>query len=321
MHRFAIVGLLLLVALPRLEAQPKTLAGHDLRIRPVGQATFTPQTPHVGVEVVHDAESKATLYLSEAGHLAVTTYQVPAARTVAESLYAHELRVRTAEEATFTKQTQAFSVEAFRDVLTNRLLYATDSKHVAVSELPTTFPPQGEPVFQYGLTFRVRAANESQWKDAKQYGVEVYKDSYTGRLVYISQTGSIATYPAPTTFDPAKIKGAKSLYGMGLLIRKAAEVTDATTKPNLGVEVFADPNSGAFVYISETGSVAVVAPTTNVQQNQKPLRTHGLRVKCRKGTDRDFMQAVSVGVEVFRDLHTGNMVWASEHGSLAVLRK
>ena len=48
------------------------------------------------------------------------------------------------------------------------------------------------------------------------------------------------------------------LHGMNLKSRKSAEgdFSDKTTK--FGIEVFKDENNGNLIYISETGSIAVV---------------------------------------------------------------
>ena len=321
MTRLATLGLLLALAADAA-AQPKTLAGHDLRVRPGGQKDFNPATPHVGIEVVHDPAGGALLFVSETGALAATPYAVPGGKNAAESLFAHDVRVRKATEATFTKDTKKFGIEVFRDLLTNKLLYACEAKTLAVADVPANLKTDGEPTFLYGLTFNVRPAKEAAWEKAKAFGVEVYKDGFTGGLFYVCDTGAVATFAAPTQLKLDAIKAAKNLHGLNLLVRKADEVKDSTATGNLGVEVYADPNTGGLVYISETGSLSVVAPPAEVKKNQKPIRTHGLRVKSRKGNDRDFTkEATPFGIEAFIDGHTGYLLYASETGSIAVVKK
>jgi hypothetical protein len=54
-------------------------------------------------------------------------------------------------------------------------------------------PPETKgPKWLHGLDFKVRKGGDSEWKDARKYGVEVFRDENTGNLVYISETGSIA---------------------------------------------------------------------------------------------------------------------------------
>jgi hypothetical protein len=48
-------------------------------------------------------------------------------------------------------------------------------------------------------------------------------------------------------------------HGMTIKARKAAEATFADAQ-RFGIEVFRDENNGNLIYISETGSIAVVPP-------------------------------------------------------------
>jgi len=49
----------------------------------------------------------------------------------------------------------------------------------------------------HGLELKVRKAGEAYFtKDTRKFGVEVFQDESTNRLVYISETGSIAVVPA-----------------------------------------------------------------------------------------------------------------------------
>ena len=72
--------------------------------------------------------------------------------------------------------------------------------------------------------------------------------SQSGSLVYSQGKGSKA----------ADIKPPKWQHGLNVLVRKGDEdnFTDKTRK--YGIEVFRDENNGNVIYISETGSIAVV---------------------------------------------------------------
>jgi hypothetical protein len=53
---------------------------------------------------------------------------------------------------------------------------------------------------------------------------------------------------------------------------------------------------------------------------KKPLWTHGLDLKVRKGGEEDFNKDTKkYGIEVFKDENTGYLVYISETGSIAVV--
>lgn len=56
----------------------------------------------------------------------------------------------------------------------------------------------------------------------------------------------------------AKAKPAESKYGLEMQVRKAGEAGFNKDTKKYGVEVYRDENNGNLVYISETGSIAVV---------------------------------------------------------------
>jgi hypothetical protein len=56
----------------------------------------------------------------------------------------------------------------------------------------------------------------------------------------------------------AKAKAPEWRHGMELRVRKAGEPDFNPATKKYGIEVFRDENNGNLVYISETGSIAVV---------------------------------------------------------------
>jgi hypothetical protein len=52
-----------------------------------------------------------------------------------------------------------------------------------------------KPAWQHGLELRVRKAGDLDWKDAKKFGLEVFKDENNGNVIYITETGDIAVVP------------------------------------------------------------------------------------------------------------------------------
>jgi hypothetical protein len=53
-------------------------------------------------------------------------------------------------------------------------------------------------------------------------------------------------------------RGPRWLYGLGLKVRKGKEADFTQNTPKIGVEVFKDENNNNLIYISESGSIAVV---------------------------------------------------------------
>jgi hypothetical protein len=52
------------------------------------------------------------------------------------------------------------------------------------------------PVWLHGMNCKVRNATEFDFNDkTKKIGIECYKDENTGKLIYVSETGSIAVVP------------------------------------------------------------------------------------------------------------------------------
>jgi hypothetical protein len=115
------------------------------------------------------------------------------------------------------------------------------------------------------------------------------------------------------------------MHGLDLKCRKAGEKEFTNDTKVWGVEVFRDENNGNLIYISETGNITVVpgfqsakAPTPD---SKAPEWLHGLDLKCRRGGEKDFTKGTKVyGLEVFRDVNNGNLIYLGETGTLAAVR-
>jgi hypothetical protein len=71
--------------------------------------------------------------------------------------------------------------------------------------------------------------------------------------------GAAAAQLLPPLYGQAPaIKGPKWQYGLGLQVRKGTEDNFTKETKKYGVEVFRDENTGNLIYISESGSIAVV---------------------------------------------------------------
>jgi hypothetical protein len=118
-----------------------------------------------------------------------------------------------------------------------------------------------------------------------------------------------------------KVKAPESKYGFALRVRKATEAVFDDKTQKYGIEVFLDPNNNKVIYISETGSIAVL-PAPGVLPSGKgkdPVWEHAMNLRVRKSGEKDFTgDTKKYGVEVFRDENTGNLIYISDVGAIAV---
>jgi len=320
----------------RAEAQdkkaPKHLYGHDLRVRPGGVKNFDEKTPRVGVEVFHDETNRALLVVSQNGSLAV----IPAGALggndkTCKWLTAHDLNCRKSTEPEFTQQTKKWGVELFRDIYSNKLLYVCESGSVALAPVPGALVTDKGPKWHHGLVPKVRSPQQDRFDDAKKIGLEVFKDENTGNtadspgvLVYVTETGGIATAPAPGAGFPNQkdIKPPKTLYGLTLRVRGADEPNFTDKTKTFGLEVFEDPNAKVLFYITEQGFVATAPLPKSIPADAKGVTWKGaMALRARKGGEEKFETAAKFGVEVFEDNRTGNLIYITETGAIGVLPK
>jgi hypothetical protein len=178
------------------------------------------------------------------------------------------------------------------------------------------------PESKYGFELRVRKAGEDKFDDKTQkFGIEVFQDPNSNKVVYISETGSIAVLPVTTALPSGKGKDPTWQAAMELRVRKAGEKDFTKDTKKYGLEVFKDENAGNLIYISETGSIAVVPEGKSLGMGKKPEWTHAMELKVRKAGEKEFTATTKAfGVEVFRDENTGNLVYISDVGTIAVLQ-
>jgi len=303
---------------------PKHLYGHDLRVRPGGEREFA-KALKIGVELFHDEGTKAIVAISETGALTVAPAPVGGgvgADKTCKWLTAHDLNCRKAGEAEFTQKTKKWGVELFQDRATNRLLYACESGAIALAPVPGGLVTERGPKWHHALEPRVRAPGQNEFSNAKKIGIEVFKDENTGGLIYITETGAISTAAAPSTPpDPKKPLPPKAVYGLQLRVRGADETEFTEKAKSASLEVFEDPNSGALLYLTLEGYVATV-PAGKIDQGATGVTwKSGMALRARKVGEPEFSKARRFSVEVFEDNRTGNLIFISETGSIAVLPK
>lgn len=303
---------------------PTFLYGHDLRVRPGGETDWV-KAAKIGVEVFRDDATNALVGISEAGALSVGP--APQSGAIAKDrpckwLTAHDLATRKAGETEFTQKTKRYGVEMFRDLGSNRLLYVSEAAAIAFAPIPTGLVTEKGPKWHHGMEPRVRAPDQNEFENAKRFGMEVFKDENTGGLIYITETGSIATASAPAAPpDPKKIAPPKPAYGLVLRVRGANEPDFTEKTKKIGVEVFEDPNANNLLfYITEAGYVATAPnPGKFVPDARGVTWNSAMALKARKGGEKEFDKAKKYSIEVFRDNRTGNLIYICETGAIAVL--
>jgi len=247
---------------------PVWLHGLRLAARKAGEENFTATTKRYGIEAFKDDNTGCLIYVSETG--SITALNPAGALKVAEKpkepdwLWALELSARKAGEENFGKDTKRYGLEAFKDTNADVLVYISDVGSVsALSTSPAATKPAKikEAPFINGLDLQVRQAEKVDFKEAKKYGLEYYKDDNAPQapLIHITQNGvlSVVVPPVAVKSEP-KMKPPKHSHGLELKVRPGGEVDFAKAK-KYGLEVFKDENTNCWVYIGENGDIAVVA--------------------------------------------------------------
>lgn len=199
--------------------------------------------------------------------------------------------------------------EVFVDKHNGQWLAVSEVGNLATLRTPTAPGPKDNPPpkWLHGLELKCRKAGENDFtKDTKRYGLEVFKDENTGQLIYICETGSIATVPAGTASTPAEPKAPTFVHGLELKCRKGGEIDFTPATKKFGLEVFKDENTGNLVYITETGMIAVI-PGSGITPPAKvkgPTWLHGLEFRVRKANEPDFTKDTQLRREIFRDENT-----------------
>jgi hypothetical protein len=244
---------------------PRWLHGMAIPVRKASEVAFTKDSPRFGVELFKDENAGTLVFLSETGSLAIAragSYAGGSSTKAPKRLHGLSLRVRRAGEADFTKDTRRFGVEVYRDENTGHLLYVSETGAIALYPSNAVAPSGAagkEPRWMHGLEVPVRKAGEADFTPTTtRRNLEVFRDDATGALVYISETGSLAVLPAESYAGVTDTKDPKRLFGLEFKVRRAGEASFTPATRKWGTEVFRDENNGRIMYITESGSLAVV---------------------------------------------------------------
>ena len=238
----------------------KWLTAHDLNCRKAGEAEFTQKTKKWGVELFQDRGTNRLLYVCESGSVALAP--VPGGLVTDRGPKWHhalEPKVRAPEQERFDNAKKV-GMEIFKDENTNGLIYITETG--AITSASTTLPqPEAKlikaPKTQYGLVLLVRGAEEPNFTEkTKKMGVEIFEDPNANTLFYLSEAGYVAAVPNPGKFVP-DARGVTWKAAMALRARKGGQ-TEFEKAQKFGIEVVQDNRTENLIFVSETGSIAVL---------------------------------------------------------------
>jgi hypothetical protein len=305
----------------------------DVKCRKFGENDFSDKTQKLAFEVFKDTGTGYGLYISQVGSIAAAPGFADIQKAIKESkppewVIGLDLPARKAGEQKFSKDTRVHSLELFRDGNVSNWVYVTEKGLVAVAPAKVSGPPSGlgkAPKFSHSMDLSCRKAGMPLFKDAHKFGIEVYRDDNTANLIYICDTGAVAALPDAAAGVPADTaKDPVWLHGLELSCRKHDEPNFSSKTRKFAFEVYRDENNGNLIYLSESGSLAVLpalkklaTPTKNVTD---PEWINALNLKCRTVGEKDFTDKTrAYGVEVFQDKNTGVTLYIAETGSISAV--
>jgi hypothetical protein len=304
-------------------AQPKTPKvatfshAHVLKVRKVGETKWEGATAF-GVEVYKDENNTLPIYLTETGNISVGGPPANSNDKGPKWQYGHEFPVRKGTEEKFSKETRRVSLEVFKDENNGAMMYIGDNG--TISSVNTGDPKTKDkgPKRVHSMYLLVRKSNEKNFTDkTHKMGIEIYSDENNGNLIYSTETGHFAVSPRKIEGDGKKQP--KWSHGLLLKARRSGEI-DWKTAKEYSVEVFSDENTGSLLYVSETGSIAVVEGGKITLTDKKPTWFYDLELAARKADEEKITAKTKrFGLEVFRDENTGNLVYITDTGSISVI--
>jgi hypothetical protein len=239
-----------------------------------------------------------------------------------------EVRVRDAGEANFSDKTKKIGVEFFLDGDAGNGVYIDEAGDLAAIAAKLVAPEDAkvkEVQWSHALVMSARKAGEKDFtKETRRYGVEVTLDANNGNYLYVCETGALSVVAGKLGVAKAgkDVKPPEEKNAMELRVRKAGEPDFNDKTKKIGIEVFLDANNGNIVYLSETGSIAVLpAKLAKMDESKRePDWMYGLEMDARKAGETTFSKETKrYGVEVYRDAFAGAVLYLGETGAIAVV--
>jgi len=176
--------------------------------------------------------------------------------------------------------------------------------------------------WKHGLNLQVRKFGEKEFTNAPKYGNEIFHDRDLEQLVYINETGTLAVAPASKVpAAGADVAAPKLFHALEVKVRPVGEAK-FDKAVGYGIEVFKDPNTDTLLYLSQAASIGALpaGSLTPADKVKDPVWFHGLEVKVRKAGEAEFTDKTKkVSLEVYKDENTGQLVYITDAGQIAVV--
>jgi len=217
-----------------------------------------------------------------------------------------------------------FKGGAFFDKNAGRLYYVgVTSKALAVTECAE--PPAGKeaptPQSVRRFALPIRTWDEKDFgKETKKIAVEVYRDTNSKRLVYVTESGAMAVAPLP--LREGKPADPRWLYRLQLKVRPSGETDFIRNYIRVNVEVYLHEPAGHLIYVAQSGAIAVVETKKEFGKLEaKPPRwSIGFDLRARKYDQREFNpDTPRIGAEAYLDENAEVTIYATEKHALAAV--
>jgi hypothetical protein len=181
------------------------------------------------------------------------------------------------------------------------------------------------PQWAYAFDLSCRKLGEQEFtKDTKKFGVEVFRDANNGLGIYLTQAGSLAVV-ASLGDVKVPLKDSKApewVAGLDLKARGPGEQEFTKDTKTYSMEVFHDGNAGNWLYITEHGVIAAAAGRREAAPAgpKAPQWLHSMDLRCRKAGQKEWLKETpAFGLEVYKDVNTGNLIYITNTGSVAAV--
>lgn len=176
----------------------------------------------------------------------------------------------------------------------------------------------------YRLDLPARRPEEKGFaKETRTVVARVFEDKKASRLFYLGEKNTLIV-PAPVAkLAGGGAAGKTSKWQRRLLlpIRTFDQNVFGEEPKKIGVEVYRDEKTGHWVYVSHTGSLAILPPgkAPAGKPAQEPTHLYRLQLKVRAASEKDFDTVFKYGLETYWDESAGALIYVGEDGALAVI--
>jgi len=234
-------------------------------------------------------------------------------------LYGHDLRVRPGGEKDFPKAVK-IGVEIFQEETAAATIGISETGWISVFPAGAVGADKTSK-WQTAHDLKVRKAGEAEFtQKTRLWGVELFRDLGSNRLLYVAESGAVAFAPVPGSL--VADKGPKWHHALEPKVRSPEQDSFEGAK-KFGLEVFKDENTGGLIYITEAGSIAAAAAPATPPDAKKlapPKPVYGMMLRVRGADEPDFSEKTKrVGVEVFEDPNANTLFYLTETGAVAVV--